>query len=270
MKELKKVLLALFLILIKFDGGYAYETIRISSDVSLEKYSTDLIGYLTKPEGDGPFPTIVMMPGCGETKESMFIGFKDHARFFNDSGFTTVILDSFSSRGINDNSSCYEYDAAMAALYFRTLDAFNALMYLKQQSYVDMNNIFLVGQSQGGSVAIQVAKGGACFNYPDDLKYTAVVAYYPWCNVSIDYLVSPLLVLSGEKDDWTPPDGCVYQEDSVKGEDFEVVVYPEAYHCFDRPISRTEYLGHTLEGHTQATVDSRERMLELFKERMTP
>ena len=260
----------LSLVLVLCLSGCAGDTIRFSSDVLAKKYSTKLKGHLSKPEGEGPFPTVVLMHGCGGLSRFVKMGLNSHARFLNDHGFATVILDSFSSRGINGGGICSSNDALGAARYYRTFDAFNALVYLKQQTYVNHDNIFLVGQSNGGSVAVLVAGGGTSFNYPDDLKYTAVVAYYPWCGMYIDYLVSPLLVLSGAKDDWTPPDGCMNQRNTVEGEDLEVVVYPEAYHSFDLPISHQKFAGHTVGGHSPSTKDSRKRMLKFFKERMAP
>jgi dienelactone hydrolase len=260
----------LTLVLVLFVSGCDSDTIRFSSDVLTKKYSTKLIGHLSKPEGEGPFPTVVLMHGCAGLSIFAKMSLNSHARFLNDHGFATVILDSFSSRDKNGGDICSSNDELGAARYYRTFDAFNALVYLNQQSYVDHDNIFLVGQSNGGSVAVMVAGGGTSFNYSDDLKYTAVVAYYPWCGMYIDYLVSPLLVLSGAKDDWTPPDGCMNQRNTVEGEDLEVVVYPEAHHGFDLPISQKQFAGHTVGGHSPSTKDSRKRMLNFFKERMAP
>ena len=270
MKQPYRVLLPLVFIFFNVASGYAYETIHIQSDVPQKFQSANLIAYLFKPNGEGPFPTIVWLHGCDGISKSEIK--KEHflPKILNDQGFAALFPDSLSSRGINDERLCYSWEESGAARYFRIFDAFNVLAFLRQQSYVDKNNIFLVGSSHGGSVAIQVAQGGTRYNYPDHLRYTAVVAYYPGCDLFIDYLVSPLLVLSGAKDTWAPPDECISQEDSVKGEDYEVVVYPEAHHGFDVPESLSVYGVHLVGGHPPSAKDSRERMLELFNERMTP
>jgi dienelactone hydrolase len=266
MKQLIKIPLALSFIFFKIVSGYAYDTLHIPSDVFLEKYSTELIGYLSKPEGEGPFPTVVLMHGCDGLSSSFAKqNQSDLSRLLNDHGFATVIVDSFSGRWADGGSVCFSEDKLGAARYYRIFDAFNTLIYLRQKTYVDHDNVFLVGHSNGGSVALMVAKGGTGFNFPDDLKYTAIAAYYPWCGMSIGPLVSPLLVLSGAKDDWTPPDGCIYQKDTVKGEDFEVVVYPDAHHGFDGPISQKRFAGHTLAAHPLAAIDSRGKLLNFFK-----
>jgi dienelactone hydrolase len=65
------------------------------------------------------------------------------------------------------------------------------------------------------------------------------------------------LILIGEKDDWTPADDCrrlVEGEDEIgmsrergDGPSIRLIVYPGAYHSFDRPdLQPTRYLGHTL------------------------
>ena len=45
----------------------------------------------------------------------------------------------------------------------------------------------------------------------------------------------PLLLLAGEKDDWTPAAVCTALAISQTGAPITVKVYPGAYHAFDVP-----------------------------------
>ena len=70
-------------------------------------------------------------------------------------------------------------------------------------------------------------------------------------------MTAPALILIGEKDDWTPADNCrrlVERKDDYgmsrekgDGPPIWLIVYPGAYHSFDRPdVPPTRYLGHQL------------------------
>ena len=50
---------------------------------------------ILRPEGQGPFPTVLLVPGC--TGPQVF--HRAWARSFAEAGFASVILDSFSGRG---------------------------------------------------------------------------------------------------------------------------------------------------------------------------
>lgn len=258
------IAMSLLAMLAVISGGAA-TAIRIDSDVSVEKHSTKLEGFLSKPQGPGPFPTVVLMHGCGGLIGKVPASLRNHASFFNAHGFAALVLDSFGPRG---KSSQCGLNQLGAARYYRSFDAFNTLAYLKTRGYVDPDNVFLVGQSNGGSVALIVAGGGAKFNFPADLRYTAVAAYYPWCGIELDDLVSPLIVFGGGEDDWVPPANCKIQQRSASGEPMEVIVYDGVHHSFDLPIGAVRYRNHTLKGDATATRDSRKRMLDWFTRHM--
>jgi dienelactone hydrolase len=87
-----------------------------------------------------------------------------------------------------------------------------------------------------------------------DAKVAGVIAYYPSCGVVADPSV-PVLVLIGEKDDWTPASFCLTKKDTPN---FEVVVYPGATHGFDAPgIGDME--GHHMAYDEKAAQDAQRR-----------
>jgi dienelactone hydrolase len=140
------------------------------------------------------------------------------------------------------------------------------LRFLQSQPYVDPANVFLMGQSNGGSVAINVAKGDAPFKGQGG--YRAVVAFYPWCGSfgggRTVRLAAPLLVLAGAQDDWVPASEC--QGVRSTGAGLQLVVYAGAAHSFDLQIPVQRYLGNLIGRNEPAAVDSRRRMLAFFLE----
>jgi dienelactone hydrolase len=67
----------------------------------------------------------------------------------------------------------------------------------------------------------------------------AAVAYYPSCSAQFDRNVSvPLLIMIGDKDDWTPAENCRHLQAAgfARPELVEAVYYPDAYHSFDARI----------------------------------
>jgi dienelactone hydrolase len=183
--------------------------------------------YLSKPAGSGPFPAIVYLHGCGGLSRSTR---DDVGRLMTGWGYVTLAVDSLATRGLKH--SC---DSLMSA---REGDALAALRHLSAQSFVDPQRIAVVGSSQGAIVALQlISTRPHFFAVPDDLKFKAVVAYYPECSFATEQLTVPTIILIGELDDWTPAGDCErwMERRGGKGAPVKLVVYPGAYHSFDDP-----------------------------------
>ncbi len=67
-------------------------------------------------------------------------------------------------------------------------------------------------------------------------KFKAIVAFYPQCLSGGDYSL-PILILSGEADNWTPAHLCarLKKRSTNGGKSIELITYPDAYHGFDMP-----------------------------------
>jgi dienelactone hydrolase len=115
---------------------------------------------------------------------------------------------------------------------------------------IDSKHIFLQGYSFGaiGSLIAIDKKNPA--------SVAAVIAYYPFCYDGVDPSV-PVLVLIGEKDDWTPAAKC----QAVTGKaDFNVVVYPGDTHAFTMNFGKPiDFAGHHMEYDEKATQDAQQR-----------
>lgn len=141
---------------------------------------------INKPNGNGPFPTILMMHGCGRA----FIApeFIDAAI---NKGFATIFIDSFGPRGIG------EIEAATTVCTTiqlrgpeRSGDLVAAIEYALNQEWVDKNSIHAAGWSHGGwSIMDAIARendiGNLSYYSNYESKYigrlNSIFCVYPWC-----------------------------------------------------------------------------------------
>ena len=160
-------------------------------------------------------------------------------------------------------------DAYAEAHIFRTDDAFNAMRALRQHPKINRDNMFLVGASQGGSVGLLVTTDRRAPSQP----FRAIVAFYPGCDplYTIAKLQSPVTVFAAGKDDWVPASLCTYAKSKRDpGADFELVVYPDAFHGFDMRFQKpNRFKGRTAAYDARATADSQKKMKEFLIKHLT-
>ena len=141
-------------------------------------------------------------------------------------GYVVILPDSFSTRGFPDGI-CTDTSKGRFEVrpFVRARDARAARAYLQTLSYVDRERIGLMGGSHGGyTTLVTLSRPGSGFG--------AAVALYPRCAFFQQLKPDvPLLILTGELDDWTPAKECV----PLAGERVTVKVYPGAHHSFDSP-----------------------------------
>jgi len=202
-------------------------------------------------------PIVILLHGCGGLVGAVRTGLHSHANKLNNNGFATLVLDSFRPRGIERDWVCERISRLSAAQGYRQRDVKDAIKYLETIPAIDTSKVFVVGQSNGGSVS-------SLMTYKRNAKFIrAAVAYYPWCGAVPYKPLVPLLVFTAEKDDWTPPKECL---DRAPGSaNLTVRNYSGATHSFDLPIPRIKFRGHILEGDPKATRDSQNRMVKFFK-----
>ena len=100
----------------------------------------------------------------------------------------------------------------------------------------------------------------------DSFPFKAVVLFYPWCDSSTDRDIAiPTMIHIGSVDDWTQSYRCTELERLVSKPDMlNLNVYDGAYHGFDRPEGKREYLNHVLEFNKAAAQQALKKTKEFF------
>lgn len=182
---------------------------------------------LYRPDGDGPFPAIVLLHGCDGIGQSDI----DWAVWLTKLGYVAIMPESLSPRHLS--TSC----GGGLGFGLQAQDGLGALAYLRGQSYVIPEKIFVMGWSHGGAATL-ISAGNPFIKHfsPAGGPYRAAIALYPACVAFPNGdLASPLMMLMGAVDDWQPPAHCIQRGTELKdaGAPIEWTVYPDATHAFD-------------------------------------
>lgn len=201
-------------------------------------------GVLLRPPGAGPFPAIAMLHGCtGLRTPSRTIQAKPRfwAEHFRDRGYMTLLVDSFTTRGIDEVCTGRHL---LSPVRDRADDARGALRYLQSRPDVRPDRVGLLGWSNGAAATLSVLFDGGTVAR----DYRAAVAFYPNCTRSYpggpDFRpYAPLFLLVGALDDWTPAAPCVALIERARtlGAPVAIKVYPGAHHSFDSPGTAVRY-----------------------------
>jgi dienelactone hydrolase len=211
-----------------------------AEQVDIPESDTTLHSVLYRPEGPGPFPGVVALHGC----ESLINRSGKIAPHFADwgeqlvaAGLAVIFPDSFGSRGLR--TQCRVLERKVRSEHERVADANAARRWLQSQPWTIKNRISVLGWANGGMASLWAVQPHAVPHdgVPD---FRSAVALYPGCRRLSDLAWSarvPTLILIGKADDWTAPAACEQMVAGARGRSAlaTLVVYPGAYHEFDRP-----------------------------------
>jgi dienelactone hydrolase len=195
---------------------------------------TNVSNKVLKPQGDGPFPAVVLIHTSGGLRNSHV---KRDAQKLVEKGYVALVLDSMGPRNVNVITE------STRALYppAGVKDAYIALDFLKKQSYVDKDRIYEAGYSWGGFVATllgspMLAKAAGATD-----RFKASVSFYSTCVVNKSNLIladtdKPVLMLIAGDDRENPHGTCLQDLDAyrAKGMPIESIVYEKASHGWDK------------------------------------
>lgn len=195
-----------------------------------------LPGYWFPAATSGTAAAVVLLHGCagaydrhGELGERM----TGYAARLNALGIHALVVDSLTPRG--EREICTQRGSQRRVHPAqRRLDAWGALAWLAAQPGVDRERLGLIGWSNGGSTVLAAtdARDAAWADAP--VRPAFAVAFYPGCSPALAAgwkAATPLLMLIGSADDWTPAQPCR----RLAGDQPQVtlVEYEGAYHGFD-------------------------------------
>jgi dienelactone hydrolase len=194
---------------------------------------------LYKPDGDGPFPTVIALHGCGGLaghSEPVQPRYRDWAEQLLKAGKAVLLPDSYGSRELGPQ--CRVKERRVSARRERVADILASRQWLVQQPWAAHDRISLLGWANGASALLwAVRPQSPSRNVEPDFR--SAIAFYPDCRISSGLGWSarvPTLLLIGAKDDVSSPPACRQMVDGARGRSAlaRIVVYPGAYHDFDR------------------------------------
>ena len=185
-----------------------------------------LRGLFVRPEGKGPFPTIILLHGCDGIQPFQEQWTKDLAAL----GYVALLVDSHGPRGIGDDCPNWPPTAND-----RAFDAYGALRYLRGLPEVDAARIGVLGWDTGGTAAIRVLQVHGVQQFVPE-RFAVGIALYPIERFHPP-VSAPALILIGDKDDCTP--AARVERAAREGEPtpipLQVEIVTNATHGFDNP-----------------------------------
>ncbi len=223
----------------------------VTQMTTFQSESRQLEGYLARPEGEGPFPGIVVIHEAYGLNENM----KDISRRFADQGYVALAVDLFAGRNRAVCMFRFMGNLLLHSLHNNTIaDLKASLTFLSEQPGVDSARLGAVGYCMGGSFAI----AWAC----TDERLKAIAPYYAMNPRPLE-AVNRLCPVVGSYpgSDFTTPNG---QKLDVELERYQVShdikIYPGAKHSFFNDTSRNY--------NESAAQDSWGRVLAFFGEHL--
>jgi carboxymethylenebutenolidase len=206
-------------------------------------------GYLARPDGDGPFPGVVVI----QEWWGLDAHIKDVTERFAGEGFVALAPDFYRGRVAKEPDEARKL--AMELDHPRAIkDMQGAVNYLIAQPSVEPKKAGIVGFCMGGGLALLMSHSGR--------NLGAVVMFYgrgELDDAMAQRVSTPVLGLFGEADTGIPLEMVRANERKLReqGKTVEIVVYPGAPHAFfndTRPIY-----------HKEAAEDAWRRTLEWFR-----
>jgi dienelactone hydrolase len=121
-------------------GQSSVETVEIP----LNPLPFILNGSLRRPDGEGPFPAIILLPACGHLAGSVD---QVWGQALLSWGFVTLTLDVFTPRGIVGQETCVSPAPPGLAE-----DAYRGLNVLAARKFVDPRHVFVIGFGRSSSL----------------------------------------------------------------------------------------------------------------------
>lgn len=212
---------------------------------------TMLTAEVFQPQGT-PLGAVIAFHGCGglnasrgARKGQLNARHQAMADLLTAEGYSVIFPDSLGPRG--ELELCTQkIGSRKIDQTERRADALGAIAWVAAQPWVQPSaasaspRIALLGWSHGGSAVLSATDASRADVRGQPVKPLAAIAFYPGCSAALKSGYrpgTPLVMMLGEKDDWTPPQPCIALGQAVGA---EVNVYPDSYHDFDNPVGTVQ------------------------------
>ena len=196
----------------------------------------------------------ILLHGCGGLGAALGKGGQLNARhkaakdWLIERGIAVLFPESFTSRSF-EQVCTVKMQSRTITQRDRVDDVMAARTWLNAQPGIDAKKVVLWGWSHGGSTVLNTVtrRGGIAGlgEFPDEVKFAEAIAFYPGCSPfakdgAPQKISSPLTILMGEADDWTPAAPCATFAARLKNNEqpANLTLYPGAYHDFDNPAGK--------------------------------
>ncbi len=221
---------------------------------------------------------MIALHGCGGLgghSEPVQPRYRDWAEQLLKSGNAVLLPDSYGSRELGPQ--CRVKERRVRARRERVADITASRQWLVQQPWAARDRISLMGWANGASALLWAVRPQLSSARNAEPDFRSAIAFYPDCRISSGLGWSarvPTLLLIGDKDDVSSLSACRQMIDGARGRSAltRIVIYPGAYHDFDRANFPLHALTGTADaalperGHvgtdTEARADSEKRVAE--------
>ncbi|MDI1261711.1 MAG: dienelactone hydrolase family protein [bacterium] len=236
-----RLLSATLLLTLLAAPGARASSLPAPNQVDIPAPSLTLHAQLFKPEGAGPFPTVIALHACGGLgahAEAVLPRYRDWVEQLLKTGHAVLLPDSYGSRELGPQCRVKERERRVLARRERVADIKATWQWLQQQPWAARDRISLMGWANGASALLWAVRpqSSARSAEPD---FRSAIAFYPDCRLSSGLGWStrvPTLLLIGAQDDVSSPTACRQMVEGARGRSAltRIVVYPGAAHEFDR------------------------------------
>lgn len=219
-----------------------HETVEFPSDLKVSKFwkkrfpdkepeIPQITAKFRKPEGDGPFPVVILVHGCGGPRANLIMW----ADWWAARGYASLAPNSFHPRGFSEICTDFERVRQTA----RVEDVYGAVKYLSGLSIIDPSRILLMGFSNGAGTVMDAVSDAKQIRFEGlPGKIIGSIPVYPDCGFHTPPYLVPMLILVGDADDWTPSRLCERHLKMPNTSPTVLKVYPGAHHAFDGDVNK--------------------------------
>lgn len=215
--------------------------------------------FVPEAKSDATRPGVILLHGCGgvgakgelNARHTMW---KD---WYLARGFVVLFPESFTSRGY-EQICTQKFGDRTLRQSDRVSDVWAAKRWLEARKEVDANKLVLMGWSHGGGTTLAtITTERLNLGYPTqsassprlaaqpETKFVAAISFYPGCtsyakSTRVLKLSTPLTLLIGEADDWTPAESCQTWVKTLQAHQLPATIttFPGAFHDFDNPSGK--------------------------------
>ncbi|CAG1019880.1 hypothetical protein BURC_04805 [Burkholderiaceae bacterium] len=181
---------------------------------------------LTKPEGTGPFPAVVMVTGCQGFEHPLYRGrYERFARDVAALGFVSIRADYLAAAAVGNCELIMDPEAAAK-------DILTAARHLRTLPFVKQDAINVVGWSYGGGLSLGLIEQLPAI---EPRPIATVIVYSPYLALFRPWTVDlPVLIICTMQDTVAPCD----RVDTLLAEvgnrqSVQYLKFPEGSHAFD-------------------------------------